>query len=54
MIDTLVLKRGFLDGTAGITYAKMLAAYEAMFVAALAAKSMEFEGTQVPPESKHI
>ena len=30
MFYSLVLKRGFLDGRAGWTYAKMLAAYEAM------------------------
>lgn len=36
LIYTLFLKRGILDGRAGITYAKMLAAYESMLVAALA------------------
>lgn len=33
MLDMLVLKRGILDGKPGIAYAKMLAAYESMFVA---------------------
>jgi glycosyltransferase involved in cell wall biosynthesis len=36
---TLVLKRGFLDGRAGWTYASMLATYESMFATHLSAKA---------------
>lgn len=31
LLDTLLIKRGLLDGSIGITYARMLAAYETMF-----------------------
>ena len=33
MVHCLLIKRGLLDGRAGWTYARMMAAYEAMFVA---------------------
>lgn len=54
-LDIVLIKRGFLDGRAGLAYARMLAAYEAMIAAHLAvlrcyARWDKMPGASLPSE----